>query len=65
MEFQKKLKKYLEEHGIKQKFVAEKAGIQENVFSMMLNGQRKMYVEDFYSVVKALNLDVNEFFKED
>lgn len=56
-----KIKKYLEENGIKQKYVAIKANIPENIFSMMMNGTRKIDVDEFVDIVTALGTDANYF----
>jgi len=52
---------YLEENGIKQKFVSEKTGIPENTLSTILNGKRKMDADEFIKIVFALNVDANYF----
>ena len=61
-----KVKRYLEEHGIRQSFVAEKCNISLSTFNSMLNGKRKMYAEDLRLICFALNVSPEVFieFKE-
>ena len=40
-----KVKKYLDENGIKYSYLSEKAGIPMNMLSPTLNGKRKMSAE--------------------
>lgn len=61
MKVYEKLSNYIENNGIKQKFISEKTGIPENVLSTILNGKRKLDVEEFVDIVLALNLDANYF----
>lgn len=63
MRVYQKIKKYLEENGIKQKFLSDKTGIPENTLSMMLNGSRKIDADELVKIVISLNLDANYFIK--
>lgn len=56
-----KIKKYLDENGIKYSFLSEKIGIPMNVLSPLLNGKRKMTVEEYFTICGALELPVNTF----
>lgn len=56
-----KVKQYLEEHGIRQSFVAEKCGISTSTFNSMLNGKRKMYAEDLRMICYALEVPPEAF----
>lgn len=64
MKVYEKLSKYIDNNGIKQKFISEKTGIPENVLSTILNGKRKLDVEEFVDIVLALNLDANYFINQ-
>ena len=56
-----RVNKYLKDNGIKQNFLSEKTGIPENTLSMVLNGKIKLDADKFVDIIKALNLDPNEF----
>lgn len=59
MKVYQKLNKWIEEHGIKKEFIAEKTGISSNKLSPILNGKRKLEVEEFILILGALNIDAN------
>ena len=56
-----KVKQYLDENGIKYSFVSEKTGIPMNILSPLLNGKRKMSVEEYFSICNALGISVELF----
>lgn len=56
-----KLKKYLDDNGIKQKYVAKKAGMTEETFSKILSGKRKCDVNEFLAICNALNKKPDDF----
>lgn len=56
-----KVKEYLDENGIKYSFLSGKVGIPMNVLSPLLNGKRKMSVEEYFTICEALNLPVDTF----
>ena len=55
---------YLENHGIKQVFVANRAGISEKKFSALLNGRTRVQVEDLKRICSTLNLQPACFLQE-
>ncbi len=57
----KRIKNYLEENGISQAFVSEKTAIAGNTFSNMLNGKRKITVEEYFIICDALNKPYDYF----
>lgn len=57
----KLIKKYLDENGITQTFICGKTNIPDSIFSNMLNGKRKIEIDEYESICKALNLPVNYF----
>ena len=61
MKIYQKISKYIVDNGIKQKFIADKTGIPENVLSMMLNGKRRIEADEFIEIIIALNVDANFF----
>ncbi len=56
-----KLKKYLDDNGIKQKYVAKRAGISEEKLSKILSGKRKCDVNEFLAICSALNKKPDDF----
>lgn len=56
-----RIKTYLEEHGIKQVFLAEKADIPPMILSVILSGQRKIEVMEYYRICRALGVDLMSF----
>lgn len=56
-----KVKKYLDENGIKYSYLSEKIGMPMNTLSLLLNGKRKMSVEEYFMICEVLELPVNTF----
>jgi len=52
---------YLEHNGIKQNFVAEKAGITSMAMSAIINGKRALGAEEYIRICNALNVTVDYF----
>lgn len=59
-----KVKKYLDENGIKYSFLSEKTGIPMNILSPTLNGKRRMSVEEYFMICEALGLSAEVFAPE-
>lgn len=57
----KLIKRYIDENGIKYSFVAEEAGISQNVFSAILNGKRKIVAEEYFAICFVLKVDIGYF----
>ena len=55
------IKNYLDRHGIRQKFLSEKTEIPENALSAMLNGNRRIEVNEYISICKALRVPLDTF----
>lgn len=55
------LKRYIEERGIKQKYIAKKSSIPEPKLSMILNGKRKCEVGEYASICNALGVEFQRF----
>ena len=49
-----KVKKYLDENGIKYSYLSEKAGIPMNMLSPTLNGKPKMSVDEYFRICEVL-----------
>ena len=58
--FKDGLKKYIEDNLIKQIALAEKAGIRGDVFSRLLNTERRVYGEEIASICEAIGLTFSE-----
>ena len=56
-----KVKKYLDDNGIKYSFLSEKIGMPMNTLSYLLNGKRKMSVEEYFTICDALEIPVDSF----
>lgn len=61
MVVQSRIARYLEEHGIKQRWLAEKLGMTDNQISAILNGKRKMSVDEFARICTAIGKTPNDF----
>ena len=55
------IKKYMEEHGITQKFLIDSTGIAQVKISNIMNGKRKITGEELLKIARALNVDANIF----
>lgn len=51
-----RIRQYLEDHGIKQSFLADKCGWTRQRACKIINGKQKMTVDDFDAVCDALNV---------
>ncbi len=54
-------KKYLDDNGYKQKFVAQKANINETNFSAIVTGKNKCSLENYVAICQALKLKFGTF----
>lgn len=52
---------HIEKSGIKQKYVANKANIDESSLSLILNGKRKCAVDEYLRLCSALDVTFSEF----
>lgn len=59
-----KIKKYLDEHGITQTFVAKSTGLTDQVISDICNKGRKIECVEYYKICQALNVPLEYFFTE-
>ena len=55
------IKQYMDENGIKQVFVSEKTGIRPQILGVLLKGERKIEVKEFFSICMAIGLNPIEF----
>ena len=59
---QKNIKQLLKQRGLKQKYIAQKAGYSEKDFSAMINGRKNIYDDDVLIISKAFGLTPNDLF---
>lgn len=50
-----KIKEYLDQHGVKYSYLSRLTGIPMNLLSLTLNGKRRMSVEEYFTICKALD----------
>lgn len=55
------IKTYIAENGIKQNFVAEKAGMPAELLRRSLEGRRKLQADEFIAICGVLSLDLDYF----
>lgn len=60
-----KVREYIEEKGIKQVVVAQKAGISKTTFNAIMNGKRTLYADDLRAICIALDVSPEVFIKVD
>lgn len=58
------IRAYLQDHGIKQTFIAEKCGWSKQELSCIVNEKSKMTVEDYQTLCRAIGVPY-ELFLED
>lgn len=56
-----RIKKYLEDNGISQTFVADRSGIPVVKLNQSLNGNRKISIDEYAAICGALSVSVNKF----
>lgn len=56
------IRRILEEKGIKQKKLAQKANITENTLSAMLNGRRTIHHSELINICLALDVTPNDIY---
>lgn len=59
-----KLKKIVEEKGIKQSYLCEHTGMTADAISRILNSNRKVTAEEFLGICQVLDVDPRQFFKQ-
>lgn len=56
-----KVRAHIDNNGLKQISVAEKAGIPKNTFNAILDGKRTLYADDLRAICLALNVSPELF----
>lgn len=62
MQMSERVKRYINEREISQKLIAANMGIPESRLSLILNGKRRMTVEDYEGICRAMAIDPTHFF---
>lgn len=60
----KNIKAIIKRNGLKQKYIAEKAGFTENEFSNILNGRKMFRTEYVNSICNVLGIQPNDLFAQ-
>lgn len=55
------IKEYISQNGIRQNFVAQKAGIPAELLSRSLDGKRRLQADEFIAICNVLSLDFDYF----
>lgn len=55
------IKKYIIDHGLKQKNIAEKSGFSVQTFNAIMNGQRKLEATEYFKVCSVLGVGLDYF----
>ena len=63
MDIGKNIKNYLEANGISQTFLSDNTEIPNNTLSNMLNGKRRIMVEEYFRICEVLHKPY-DFFKK-
>ena len=58
-----RLNAVIEASGLKQKYIAEKAGVSEQALSAMLNGRQKIDVDTFFAIAVTLHLTPDQIYE--
>lgn len=59
----KEIKRYICDSGLKQKTIAEKAGLDECKLSLVLQEKRKLEATEYANICKAIGVPMNKFLK--
>lgn len=59
------IKSYLDRNGIKQAYLSEKTNIPANTLNAMLNGQRRIEVNEYINICSALNVPLDKFAQQE
>jgi len=58
------IKNYLDANGIKQRFLANKAGLSEKTLSYILTGRSRLTTEVYQKICNALDLPLDYFWRK-
>jgi transcriptional regulator with XRE-family HTH domain len=63
VDYSEKVKEYIQQRGITQVFLCKKTGIRQETMSRILNGKRKMTLENLLLICNALNENIDVFLR--
>lgn len=63
MQMHERVKRYIGDRGLSQKIIASNMGIPESKLSLILNGKRRMTVDDYESICRAMAVDPARFYQ--
>lgn len=55
------IKEYLDSSGLKQKVVAERAGLDSNKFCLILQGKRRLEASEYANICKTVGVPMDKF----
>ena len=61
MKVHERIKSFIKGTGLKQKYIAEKAGYTEKQFSAMMLGKKKIFTDDLERICQALEVGAETF----
>lgn len=61
MDIVSKIKSYIDDNGLKQSYIADKAGIKRDAFCTSLNGKRKIAIDEYCRICAALGVGFDFF----
>ncbi len=53
---------YIDDHGLCRKYIAANMGISDSRLSQLLNGKRRMTVDDYVALCRAIAVDPRTFY---
>ena len=62
MQMHERVKQYISDRGLSQKIIAANMGIPEPKLSLILNGKRRMTVDDYEMICRAMAVDPARFY---
>ena len=65
MEVERKLREYIQEHGIKMTHLAKRIGLRYEQLQRSMAGYRKLSADEFVAVLKELKLEVKDIEKNE
>ena len=63
MHMTEKVRAYIDEHGLCRKYIALNMGTSESRLSQLLNGKRRMTVDDYMALCQAIAVDPRTFYQ--
>lgn len=58
------MRKYIRDNGVKQGYIARRAGLTDAKISLLLSGKQKMNVDEYYDLCSAMGVKPGMFLTE-